>query len=125
MRLLLDTSVLLLALAEPERLAPAARAALEGPTSTAIVSAASIWEIAIKRSLGKLVAPDEILDAVRAAGFETLDITPEHAERAGTLQAHHRDPFDRMLVAQALLEGCTLLTRDDALAPYEVPLLRA
>jgi len=125
MRLLLDTSALLLALAEPERLAPEARAAIEDHSSTPIVSAASIWEIAIKRSLGKLAAPDEILAAVRGAGFETLDITPEHAERAGDLPPHHRDPFDRMLVAQALLEGCTLLTRDDALAPYEVPLLRA
>ncbi len=125
MRLLLDTSAVLLALAEPERLAPRARAALEDPSSAAIVSAASIWEIAIKRSLGKLEAPDEILEAVRAAGFETLDITPEHAERAGTLPPHHRDPFDRMLVAQALLEGCTLLTRDEALAAYGVPLLTA
>ena len=62
---------------------------------------------------------------VRGAGFETPDITPEQAERAGDLPPHHRDTFDRMLVAQALLEGCTLLTRDDALAPYEVPLLRA
>jgi PIN domain nuclease of toxin-antitoxin system len=125
MRLLLDTSALLLALAEPERLAPEGRATLEDPSSAAIVSAASIWEIAIKRSLGKLEAPDQILDAVRAAGFETLDITPEHAERAGTLPAHHRDPFDRMLVAQALLESCTLLTRDEAFAAYGVPLLRA
>jgi PIN domain nuclease of toxin-antitoxin system len=125
MRFLLDTSAVLLALAEPERLTAGARAALEDPTSTAIVSAASIWEIAIKRSLGKLVAPDEILEAVRAAGFETLDMTPEHAERAGTLPPHHRDPFDRMLVAQALVEGCTLLTRDDALAAYGVPLLTA
>jgi PIN domain nuclease of toxin-antitoxin system len=125
MRFLLDTSAVLLALAEPERLTAGARAALEDPTSTAIVSAASIWEIAIKRSLGKLVAPHEILEAVRAAGFETLDMTPEHAERAGTLPPHHRDPFDRMLVAQALVEGCTLLTRDDALATYGVPLLTA
>jgi len=125
MRLLLDTSAVLLALAEPERLAPEARAALEDPASAAMVSAASIWEIAIKRSLGKLEAPDEILEAVRAAGFETLDITPEHAEHAGALPARHRDPFDRMLVAQALVEGCTLLTRDDALAAYGVPLLTA
>ena len=125
MRLLLDTSALLLALSEPERLSSEARAAIEDPGSTVLVSAATVWEIAIKRSLGKLEAPDSVVGATRDAGFETLDITPEHAERAGGLPPHHRDPFDRMLVAQALAEGCTLLTRDHALWAYEAPILRA
>ncbi len=125
MRLLLDTSALLLALSEPERLSSEARAAIEDPGSTVLVSAATVWEIAIKRTLGKLEAPDSVVGATRDAGFETLDITPEHAERAGGLPPHHRDPFDRMLVAQALAEGCTLLTRDDALWAYAAPILRA
>ena len=125
MRFLLDTSALLLALSEPERLSSDARAAVEDPASTVLVSAASVWEIAIKRSLGKLEAPESIVGAVLDAGFETLDIAPGLAERAGNLPPHHRDPFDRMLVAQALAEGCTLLTRDDALAAYEAPILRA
>jgi len=125
MRLLLDTSAVLLALSEPERLSTAARNAIEDPASIVLVSAASVWEIAIKRSLGKLEAPESVVDAIRDAGFETLDITPEHAERAGGLPPHHRDPFDRMLVTQALAEGCTLLTRDDALQVYDVVILRA
>jgi PIN domain nuclease of toxin-antitoxin system len=125
MRLLLDTSALLLALSEPERLSPASRSAIEDRASIILVSAASVWEIAIKRALGKLRAPESIVDAIRDAGFETLDITPDHAERAGGLPPHHRDPFDRMLVAQALAEGCTLLTRDDTLQDYEVEILRA
>ena len=101
MRLLLDTSALLLALSEPERLSSDARAGIEDPGSTVLVSAASVWEIAIKRTLGKLEAPETVVGAVPDAGFETLDITPGHAERAGSLPPHHRDPFDRMLVAQA------------------------
>jgi PIN domain nuclease of toxin-antitoxin system len=125
MRLLLDTSALLLALSEPERLSEASRNAIEDPASIVLVSAASVWEIAIKRALGKLEAPESVVGAIRDAGFETLDITPDHAEHAGGLPPHHRDPFDRMLVAQALAEGCTLLTRDDALQGYDVEILRA
>ena len=124
MRCLLDTSALLLALSEPERLSPEARAAIEDPSSTVLVSAASVWEIAIKRSLGKLEAPDAVVGATHDAGFETLDITPDHAERAGALPPHHRDPFDRM-PRRPLTEGCTLLTRDEALLAYGVTLLRA
>jgi PIN domain nuclease of toxin-antitoxin system len=125
MRLLLDTSALLLALSEPERLSTASRNAIEDPASIILVSAASVWEITIKRALGKLEAPESIVDAIRDAGFETLDITPDHAERAGGLPPHHRDPFDRMLVAQAVAEQCTLVTRDDALQDYDVEILGA
>jgi PIN domain nuclease of toxin-antitoxin system len=125
MRLLLDTSTVLLALSEPERLSMASRNAIEDPASIVLVSAASVWEIAIKRALGKLEAPESVVGAIRDAGFETLDITPDHAERAGGLPPHHRDPFDRILVAQALAEGCTLLTRDDTLQDYDVEILRA
>ena len=125
MRLLLDTSVLLLALSEPERLSVAARNAIEDPASIILVSAASAWEITIKRALGKLEAPESVVGAIREAGFETLDITPDHAERAGGLPPHHRDPFDRMLVAQAVAERCTLVTRDDALQDYDVEILGA
>jgi len=125
MRLLLDTSALLLALSEPERLSVAARNAIEDPASIILVSAASAWEITIKRALGKLEAPESVVGAIREAGFETLDITPDHAERAGGLPPHHRDPFDRMLVAQAVAERCTLVTRDDALQDYDVEILGA
>ena len=84
------------------------------------MSAVSVWEIGIKRALGKLAAPDELLNAIRADGFIELAISWAHAERAGSLAPHHRDPFDRMLVAQAELEQLALVTADAAIAPYDV-----
>jgi PIN domain nuclease of toxin-antitoxin system len=89
------------------------------------VSAASIWEAAIKAALGKLDMPEALAVAVVDEGFEPLPVTFEHAEAAGGLPPHHRDPFDRMLVAQALGEGLTLVTHDPAFAPYGVALLPA
>jgi PIN domain nuclease of toxin-antitoxin system len=84
------------------------------------VSSASVWEIAIKKALGKLAAPDELLDAIRADGFVELAISWAHAQRAGGLPPHHRDPFDRMLVAQAAVEDLVLVTADPAISPYGV-----
>jgi len=89
------------------------------------VSAASIWEAAIKVALGKLDMPDGLAAAVVDEGFEPLPVTFEHAEAAGGLPPHHRDPFDRMLVAQALSENLTLVTHDPAFEPYGVALLPA
>lgn len=90
-----------------------------------VVSAASIWEAAIKAALGKLDMPEALAAAVIDEGFEPLPITFEHAEMAGGLPPHHRDPFDRMLVAQALREDLTLVTHDPAFDPYGVALLPA
>jgi PIN domain nuclease of toxin-antitoxin system len=87
------------------------------------VSAASAWEAAIKVSLGRLEIPDTIETGVLASGFEKLLITFPHAERAAGLPLHHRDPFDRMLVAQAQAEGLTLVTHDRLLEPYDVEIL--
>ncbi len=89
------------------------------------VSAASAWEAAIKASLGRLDLPDTIEAGVLASGFEKLLITFSHAERAAGLPPHHRDPFDRMLVAQAQAEGLTLVTHDRLLEPYSVEILWA
>lgn len=89
----------------------------------AYVSAASIWEIAIKRASGKLEVPDDLMDKVAAARFAELRITFKHALLAGTLPPHHTDPFDRMIVAQAQSEGLTVITRDERIAAYDVPLL--
>lgn len=125
MRLLLDTHVLLWCLEEPPRLAAQARLAIESPENMVLVSAASVWEIAIKRALGKLDAPAHLREAMETTGFEPLAITHAHAEAAGALPRHHDDPFDRMLVAQAQLEGLNLVTRDERLARYEVALMRA
>lgn len=126
MRLLLDTHVLLWALGQPSKLRPAVRAALVDADNDVLVSAASTWEIAIKAALGKLRADlAEIASAAAATGFTELGITVAHTLRVRTLPAHHRDPFDRMLVAQAACEGLTLVTNDRALAAYGVPLLDA
>ncbi len=89
------------------------------------MSAASVWEIAIKAAAGKLGAPSNIPRLVDGSGFERLTITFEHSQRAGSLPLHHADPFDRMLVAQAQLEGLTLITSDRKMHLYDVPILDA
>lgn len=125
MRLLLDTHTLLWVLAEPERLDATAREALRDGRNEALVSAASIWEIAIKRAAGKLRAPDDLIAVTAASGFGSLPITASHAHAAGALPLHHRDPFDRMLVAQARVESLTIVTRDQRLVAYGVDVLTA
>ena len=117
MRILLDTHLVLWALAAPERLPGAAHRLIE--RADVYVSAASIWEISIKASLGKLTAdPREVLAALDPAGFLTLPISAEHAARVADLPPVHRDPFDRLLVAQARAEPMRLLTTDTGLAGY-------
>jgi PIN domain nuclease of toxin-antitoxin system len=117
MRLLLDTHLLLWALATPSRLPVAARRAID--TSEVHVSAASIWEVSIKAALGKLAAKShDVLAAIKPAGFELLPIHGEHAAEVALLPMHHRDPFDRMLIAQARVERMRLLSNDDALRIY-------
>ena len=117
MRVLLDTHLLLWALADPARLPPATRPLIEN--ADVYVSAASIWEISIKAALGKLSAdPREVVAALEPAGFLQLPISVEHAARVASLPPVHRDPFDRLLVAQALVEPMRLLTTDAALAGY-------
>lgn len=123
MRLLLDTHVVLWVLADHRSLSSASRAAIADPENDVAVSAASAWEIAIKRALGRLSAPDDLETVLEASGFEPLPITVGHALGAGALPPHHGDPFDRMLVAQALAEGYTLMTRDSRFADYDAPTL--
>ena len=114
---LCDTHILLWALSEPERLPRDARAYLE--RAEVFVSSASVWEISIKASMGRIECdPAQVADAIEAVGFRHLPITAAHAARVFTLPAIHRDPFDRMLVAQALCESMPLLTSDDALSAY-------
>jgi PIN domain nuclease of toxin-antitoxin system len=116
-RLLLDTHLLLWALGAPSKLSAATRKQIQA--AEVFVSAASIWEISIKRSLGKLEAdPREIVAAIAPAGFALLSVTGEHAARIVELAPLHRDPFDRMLVAQAQIEPMILLTNDEALRGY-------
>lgn len=122
MTLLLDTSALLWWLAGTE-LTPAARERVADPDQRVLVSAASLWEISIKRALGKLEVEGILLDQLAENGFDPLPISWEHAERAGALPLHHRDPFDRMLIAQAQADDLTVVTRDRAFAPYGVRVL--
>jgi PIN domain nuclease of toxin-antitoxin system len=121
--LLLDTHVLLWWFADAPMDADVS-ARIADPDVLVAVSAASVWEIAIKRALGKLRMEGSIVGHVASGGFEPLTMSPEHAERAGDLPAHHRDPFDRMLVAQAQAEGLVLVARDPAFDAYEVEVLR-
>jgi PIN domain nuclease of toxin-antitoxin system len=116
-RLLLDTQVVLWALGGHRRLSGEARRLINKHES--FVSAASIWEIAIKAALGKLDAdPEAVRQALDPSGFGELPVTGEHAASVARLPAHHRDPFDRLLVAQSLVENLVLLTADAQLAPY-------
>jgi PIN domain nuclease of toxin-antitoxin system len=123
--LLLDTHALLWWLADDPQLTDGARAAIASPRSSVMVSAATAWEIAIKRALGKLSSPADLEAQIRENRFDPLPITVAHALAAGALPRHHQDPFDRMLVAQAMAEGLTIVTRDPRIELYGVPTLAA
>ena len=122
MRLLADTHVYLWWLADDPKLGTEAREAMAEQTAIIYVSAASIWEISIKSTLGKLEVDGDPVKEIWANGFVELPMTAKHAHRAGQLPRHHDDPFDRMLIAQAQLESLTLLSRDTAFSAYGVPL---
>ena len=125
MRLLLDTHALLWSLTEPRKLRGGTRAVLADANNDVFVSAVSGWEIAVKRALGKLEAPDDLEAGFRQQGFLPLDLTFRHAEQAGALPPHHGDPFDRMLVAQAQVEGLVVVTRDTRIPLYGIRTMAA
>ncbi|MXW86271.1 MAG: type II toxin-antitoxin system VapC family toxin [Boseongicola sp. SB0667_bin_21] len=122
MRLLLDTHMLLWALNDDPKLTLQARKALRDAQDR-IVSAVSIWEISIKRSIGKLRIEGDPVRYARAAGCAPLSVTWSHGDIAGALPPHHADPFDRLLIAQAQSEGLTILTADRAFWQYDVDLI--
>lgn len=124
-RLLLDTHALLWALEDSPELGKNARNAVIDRRNEVFVSAANVWEITIKRSLGKLRGPDNLSTAVEDMGFAQLPITLFHAELAGNLPLHHKDPFDRMLIAQAQAEGLIIVTKDDNIPRYGVRTMAA
>ncbi len=129
MRVLLDTHVWLWMWGEPERLRNEARTIVEDPATELNVSAVSAWEIATKHAAGRLRLPASpeawLMDPRHRRDVTELPITFEHAIRAGALPKHHRDPFDRMLVAQAQVEGLVLLSADRMIEAYEVEAVRA
>ena len=123
MILLLDAHALLWWLADDPELTASTRSAIADPATDVLVSAVTIWEVEIKRALGKLKAPDGLVQVITDSGFGILPITGDDAERAGRLIPHHRDPFDRMLVAQAARLDAFVVSRDAAFAAYEVHVL--
>jgi PIN domain nuclease of toxin-antitoxin system len=123
-RFLLDTNVAVwLLLGDRARVSTKAVEALEDDRNEVAVSAASVWEIAIKRSLGKLTIADGWGATLRRLGFDPMPVTAVHAEAAERLPWHHRDPFDRLLVAQASVERCALVSADRRLGAYDVDVL--
>ena len=128
MNLLLDTHALIWALNEPTKLAPAARRQIEDVSNRVYVSAASAWEMAIKVGLGKLKLPPALEvwlpERLAEARLTELPVEIKHALAVRQLPPHHSDPFDRLLLAQALVDGLTLVSRDPAMAPYGVKTIR-
>ena len=123
-QLLLDTHAFLWWLTDSPKLGDEARTAIGETSSLVYVSAASIWEIAIKARLGKVDPGTKHLDKeIASSGFSELKISAQHALTAGNIPLHHDDPFDRMLVAQSQLEGLTIVTHDKAFAAYKVRVL--
>lgn len=125
MRLLLDSHVVLWAAEAPERLSEAAREAISDPANTRLLSTASVWELSLKQSLGQLTLPAPWEDLVGRLVLDVLPVALPHAAAVGHLPWHHRDPFDRLLVAQAQVEQLVLVSADRRLDVYDVARLRA
>lgn len=125
MNLLLDTHVLLWWLADNPTLSAEARTAIADPNNIVFVSAVTAWEITIKKALGKLSAPDNLVEEITNNRFLPLPITMAHAVAVGKLPPIHQDPFDRLLAAQATTDNLTLVTRDVNLKNYSIPFISA
>ena len=125
MILLLDAHALLWAVSEPGSLAVGARSAIESPSNDVVVSAGSIWELEIKQAIGKIKIEIDLVEELERVGFDILAITAADATSAARLPLHHRDPFDRMLIAQARRLGAVVVTRDAMFDRYEVDILPA
>jgi PIN domain nuclease of toxin-antitoxin system len=125
MNLLLDTHVLLWWLDASPTLSEQATSSIADGNNLIFVSAAVIWEIRIKQALRKLTIPDNFRKVLDQQPFEMLAITAEHAHAVGNLPAYHRDPFDRMLIAQAKIERMTIVTRDTIIKHYKIPIIKA
>ena len=123
MKLLLDTHAALWWLAGDDRFGATAARHLVDPDNEVLLSAVVVWEVAIKRSLGKLDAPPDLRTTLLGAGALPLPIGLEHAERVEELPWHHRDPFDRLLVAQATVEDAAVVSHDDVFAAYGISIV--
>jgi len=124
-RALLDSNALLWFIAEPAQLARRARDILSEDNTEAFVSVASLWELSIKAGLGKLTLPPDLLDLIADSELALLAIEPRHAMRVAHLPRLHGDPFDRLLIAQAIIEDLVVVTRDRTFAAYGLPVIPA
>ena len=125
MNLLLDTHAFLWAIDNSPKLSPEARSAIIDGSNVVFVSAATAWEISIKKAMGKLIIPQgNYLDELKSHRFTPLDITTKHALAVENLPQHHKDPFDRLLIAQAQTEKLTLVTKDSRIMKYEVQVIK-
>lgn len=124
MNLLLDTHILIWTLENNPQLSQASRDAIIDGQNLVFVSTASIWEMSIKKNLGKLNTPDNLYEEIKLHRFNILNIEFEHAQRAGALPFIHKDPFDRMLIAQAISEKLTIVSQDSYIAKYDVNLIQ-
>ena len=125
MNLLLDTHVLIWVFSQDSSLSQTATEAIGDGRNLVFVSAATAWEIAIKKALGKLRVPGNYQEGLRRYRFTPLDITTEHALAVEKLAPHHKDPFDRMLIAQVQIERLTLVTHDPNMKAYRIPIIEA
>ncbi len=125
MNLLLDTHILIWALENNPALSDKAREAIIDGRNMVFVSAASVWEISIKTAMGKLEVPNNLIEEIAIHRFTQLSMNFEHAKLAGELPDIHKDPFDRMLIAQAMIEKLTMVTQDNRIPKYGVSLLKS
>ena len=125
MNIMIDTHVLLWWLDNPKKLSNQAAQLIENTENNILVSAAVVWEIVIKKSIGKLVAPGNLIEVLQDEGFISLPITDRHAMKMEELPLLHQDPFDRIQIAQALTEGFTFVTRDNKILQYSVTCVEA
>jgi PIN domain nuclease of toxin-antitoxin system len=123
MKLLLDTHILLWWLIQDQKLSQTEAAIITDPDNLVFVSAATAWEIAVKKMIGKLEAPDDLPVALAANNFLELPITIEHSQKLYQLPLHHHDPFDRIMVAQAMSKNLTFMTRDPKIALYAIKII--
>ena len=125
MNLLLNTHTLIWALENNPTLSSASREAITDGENLVFVSAVSVWEISVKQTLGKLCVPDNLIEEIKIHRFTPLEIDYQHAQLAGKLPSIHKDPFDRMLVAQSMIEKLTIVTRDHFIEQYDVSVIKA
>lgn len=125
MNILVDTHVVLWWLDDPKKLSDKARQLIESLENNIFVSSAVVWEIIIKKSIGKLKAPNNLLEMLKDEGFISLSITDQHVIKLEQLPSIHQDPFDRIQIAQALTEGFTLITKDEKMLQYDLACIKA